>query len=110
MTWARSIENDGEYTGAGDNPPGSPGDDYETLHIVDLETGDVVAWDCRDAETADQIVLHHNTFDDLLAACERAAQTLSNLAHGFLWGGSARIALNEAQNLWAAISQVKESE
>lgn len=42
-TWEREWEQDGEYTGPGDNPPGYAGDHYETNDIcyVNQETGEV---------------------------------------------------------------------
>ena len=35
--WMREWANDGEYTGPADNPPGSMGEDYETLYIEACE-------------------------------------------------------------------------
>ena len=69
--WYLGRADDGEYTGPGDNPPGSPGDWYDIPEVIDNRTGALVC-EAADVETAKQIIREHNIHADLMEACEAA--------------------------------------
>lgn len=74
--------------------------DPETMALIAV-TGP--AHDRQSQVDADLIA----TAPELLEACERAEQTIRNLGNGFLSGDAKEIAINEANNLRAAIAKAK---
>jgi hypothetical protein len=70
--WCREWNQDGEYTGPGDDPPGYAGEWYETGEIIAAsEDGDAARIGCiaRDAD-AEFVVRACNSHAALLAACK----------------------------------------
>lgn len=57
--WHLGMEDDGEYTGPGDNPPGYAGDWIETSEIYDNRTGELVC-ECETVEQARALIEQHN--------------------------------------------------
>lgn len=64
MPWYIRMEDDGEYTGPGDNPPGYTGDWYEVAEVWDGNTGETVC-ECENVQIAHQIIAGHAAIEAL---------------------------------------------
>lgn len=65
--WSREWEQDGEYTGLGDNPPGYAGDWLPTNAIIAAIDGEIVSVAYAENGADAQLI---SAAPDLLAACE----------------------------------------